>query len=82
MTSFPYEHPVDSASVKIDKRKLDKVVSQFKGQQKQGAFPGGQLVLRRNGKMVLNEVCGIARGLRPEEAVSPIKVERNTLFPL
>ncbi|MCJ7625383.1 MAG: beta-lactamase family protein [Anaerolineaceae bacterium] len=81
MTKFPYEDPVDPEIVNIDKDKLDRVVSKFIDQQKGGAFPGGQLVLRRNGKLVLNEVCGVARGFRRNEGISPIKVMPDTPFP-
>ena len=61
---------------------LTSVVGLFKKQQTSGAFPGGQLVLRRAGKLVLNEALGIARGLRAQEARPPMQVQSNTPFPV
>lgn len=81
MTSFPYENTVDPASVNMDASKLASVVEKFRQQQSAGAFPGGQLVVRRNGKLVLNEVVGIARGYRDGEAVSSVPVVPKTPFP-
>ena len=81
MTTFPYENPVEPESVGVDGRKLEKVVALFRKQQSAGAFPGGQLVARRKGKVLLNEVCGIARGLRPEEGIDPVEVRPATPFP-
>jgi CubicO group peptidase (beta-lactamase class C family) len=82
MTAFPYENPVEPESVGVDGRKLNKVVALFRKQQSEGAFPGGQLVARRKGKLLLNEVCGIARGLRPEEGIEPVEVRPDTPFPV
>jgi CubicO group peptidase (beta-lactamase class C family) len=81
MTSFPYENAVEPASLEMDARKLASVVERFRQQSATGAFPGGQLVVRRNGKPVLNEVVGIARGYRNEEAVPSISVTPQTPFP-
>jgi len=81
MTSFPYENAVDPASVNMDASKLASVVEKFRQQQSAGAFPGGQLVVRRNGKLVLNEVVGIARGYRDSEAASSVPVVPKTPFP-
>ena len=50
--TFPHENPVEPESVNVDGRLLKQVVDRFKGQQSSGLFPGGQLVLRRNGKTV------------------------------
>jgi CubicO group peptidase (beta-lactamase class C family) len=77
---FPYEYPVDPDAVGIDKHRLEKVLDRFRGQHASGLFPGGQLALRRNGKLVLNEACGIARGLRPGEQVAPVRVRSHTSF--
>jgi CubicO group peptidase (beta-lactamase class C family) len=81
MATYPYEDPVDPESVGVDGRRLEKVVALFRKQQSQGAFPGGQFVARRKGKLLLNEVCGIARGLRPEEGIEPVEVRPETPFP-
>ena len=81
MTSFPYENAVEPASVNMDARRLASVVEKFRQQQSIGEFPGGQLVVRRNGKLVLNETVGIARGYRNDEAVSSVPVAPHTPFP-
>jgi CubicO group peptidase (beta-lactamase class C family) len=66
----------------IDHEKLDRVVNRFSRQQQTGAFPGGQLVLRSDGKPVLNKAVGLARGFRPQEHIQPVKVSGSTPFPL
>ena len=43
---FPCEKSVDPASVGMDAKKVDGVIKLFKKQRANGAFPGGQLVLR------------------------------------
>ena len=40
------------------------------------------MVVRRNGRLVLNEACGIARGWRPEENLAPVEVRTDTPFPV
>ena len=80
--SFPYESAVDPGSVNINPDKLAKVVERFRRQQLSGSFPGGQLVLRRQGKLVLNEAVGLARGFRSGESVSPAEVHSQTPFPV
>lgn len=81
MTQFPYEYVTDSASVKMDAHKLTKVVEKFRQQQLSGAFPGGQLVVRRDGKLIINEAVGIARGYRSDEGISAVPVVPQTPFP-
>jgi CubicO group peptidase (beta-lactamase class C family) len=81
MGIYPYENQVAPADVGIDKTKLGRAVALFENQCARGAFPGGQLVLRRNGKLVVNKVCGVARGLRPNEGSQPVKVQPSTPFP-
>jgi len=81
MMSFPYENAVAPASVEMDVRKLASVVERFRQQQHTGAFPGGQLVVRRHGKLVLNESVGIARGYRNDEARPSVSVTPQTPFP-
>jgi CubicO group peptidase (beta-lactamase class C family) len=51
----------------------------FLRQQRKGLFPGGQLVVREGGEVLLNISVGIARGLRaPEGRAGP--VSEDTLF--
>lgn len=78
---FPYEEPVDPADAGVNNRKLDHAVSLFRRQHACGAFPGGQLVVRRGGKLILNIVCGIARGLREKEGIPQLEVTPTTQFP-
>lgn len=81
MTSFPYEHAIEPASAEMNPRKLASVLEKFRQQQSTGAFPGGQLVVRRNGKLVLNESVGVARGYRSDEAAPSVPVVPQTPFP-
>lgn len=81
MTSFPYENAVEPASVGMDARKLASVVERFRRQSASGAFPGGQLVVRRHGRLILNESVGVARGYRGDEATAPVSVTPQTPFP-
>lgn len=81
MTQFPYEHITDPTSVNMDARKLAGVVEKFRQQHLAGDFPGGQLVVRRKGKLVLNEAVGIARGYRKDEESPLIPVVPKTPFP-
>lgn len=82
MSGFPYENQVHPAEVRMDESRLDRIVKEFDRQQAKGVFPGGQLVLRRNGRLVLNHARGIARGLHPEEGIPPKHVEPDTPFPV
>ena len=82
MTTFPYENSVEPESVNMDAGRLARVVELFNSQQLSGSFPGGQLVLRRNGKLVLSEAIGIARGFRPNEPIPPMQVQSTTPFPV
>lgn len=78
--TFPYELPVDPLSVDMDPSKLSKVIESFKQQQLSGVFPGRQLVVRRQGKVVANVTIGIARRYRPTEFISLINVTQHTKF--
>jgi CubicO group peptidase (beta-lactamase class C family) len=82
MMTFPYEKPVELSSVDIDADRLADVVKRFQRQQSSGAFPGGQLVVRRNGMAVLNVAIGLARGFRSTESIMPINVQPQTPFPV
>ena len=81
MTPFPYENPLEPESLNINADRLARVVELFQSQQSSGSFPGGQLVLRHHGKLVLNKAIGIARGIRPSESISPVPVNSQTPFP-
>ncbi len=79
---YPHDNPVKPESVQMDPGKLAKVVERFCNQQRSGSFPGGQLVLRRYGKVVLDEAIGLARGFRPGEAHPPVAAQPGTPFPV
>ena len=52
---FPYENPKYSNTLLINDSILKKAIERFKQQQEDGSFPGGQMVVRRHGKVVLSE---------------------------
>jgi CubicO group peptidase (beta-lactamase class C family) len=51
----------------------------FIHQQLHGAFPGGQLVVRHGGAVVVDVAAGLAGGLRPDEG-PPLPVTAGTRF--
>jgi CubicO group peptidase (beta-lactamase class C family) len=74
---------VDFARAGMDPARVSKVVEKFRRQQASGVFPGGQLVVRRRGVLVVDEAVGIARGLREEEGQRPVAFtpeQRSCLF--
>src|SRR5215831_71133 len=73
----PFETPIDPARVGMDAQRLARVVAAFRAQQAAGVFPGGQLVVRRHGALVVDEAVGIARGLRAEEGEPPMRYTRE-----
>lgn len=79
---FPYEPIVDTQVVSMNEQRIKRVIQRFQTACASGIFPGGQLVVRRFGKMVINEACGVARGYHPKERTSPILVTPQTLFPV
>jgi len=80
--SFPFDENVAPESVGMRAKKLEKVVNTFKQQHANGGFPGGQLVVRRKGKLVVNEAIGVARGFRSDESTSALNTTPETLFPV
>ena len=52
----------------------------FARQQSRGRFPGGQLVVRRAGRVELDLALGVARGFRPDENQPEQKVTPSTRF--
>jgi CubicO group peptidase (beta-lactamase class C family) len=63
--------PVEKQFAKLGPRLVtdpfQAVAEFFVGQQARGAFPGGQLVVMREGQVVCDVACGVARGHRGEE---------------
>lgn len=80
-SGWPHEPPVDPASVGFDPERLEKVVARFRGQCARGVFPGGQIVIRRRGKLVVDEAVGLARGFDPAEGTPPQPATPTTRFP-
>jgi len=80
--NFPFEEKIEPESVGMSAKKLEKVVNTFKQQHANGGFPGGQLVVRRKGKVVVNEAVGLARGFRSSESTSVLNATPETLFPV
>jgi CubicO group peptidase (beta-lactamase class C family) len=66
----------------MDPRRLAQALALFRRQQERGAFPGGQLVVRRRGRLVASLAVGLARGARQGEgpAVAVTPETRFTVF--
>ena len=77
----PIEKTVEPESAGMDAKKVGGVIELFNKQYSSGAFPGGQLVLRRKGKVVVNEAIGVCRGFRSDEPTSAVEASVETLFP-
>jgi CubicO group peptidase (beta-lactamase class C family) len=69
---------MNSPSGRVDEP-WQRVGEVFLRQQRKGAFPGGQLVVRHRGAVVVDVAAGTARGLRPEEGPS-VAVTTDTRF--
>ena len=82
MSSFPYEDPTNPAEVGMKSKLVQSVVNSFLGKQQKGEFPGGQLVIRRRGKVVVKLSCGLARGWQARGGNDKQKVEDYTSFPV
>lgn len=78
----PFEKVVEPRSVGMDARKVSSIIKLFRKQQANCVFPGGQLVLRRKGKVVINEAIGICRGLRSNESTPVVETNIETVFPV
>jgi CubicO group peptidase (beta-lactamase class C family) len=65
----------------IDPEKLKKVERHFNRQLEAGRFPGGQLVLRRDGQLIISIALGVARGYRASENRDKVPVNQQTIFP-
>lgn len=80
--NYPYESAVEASEVEMNPAGIPNVANEFFRQQKHGEFPGGQLVVRRRGKVVLKLACGIARGWQGRGGDTPIEVQDSTPFPI
>ncbi len=80
--NFPYEPAVDANVVRMDAGAVQKVARRFLSQHQQGAFPRGQLVVRRYGKVVLKLACGVARGWQGRGGNTAVDVQDDTPFPV
>lgn len=58
---------VEPARAGMDPGRVSQIIEKFRRQQTDGAFPGGQLAVRRRGLLVIDEAVGVARGFREEE---------------
>jgi len=54
---------------------FERVGRLFEEQQGRGAFPGGQLVVMREGQVLFERVCGVSRGLRGESELRGVTAE-------
>jgi CubicO group peptidase (beta-lactamase class C family) len=80
-TGFPNE-PVDDGASSMDRARLAAIAAKFRRLHAQGGFPGGQLVVRREGRVELNVAVGVARGFRADEGGARVEVEPTTPFPV
>jgi CubicO group peptidase (beta-lactamase class C family) len=58
----------DPTRAGMDPERVSRVIEKFRKQQAAGAFPGGQLAVRRRGVLAIDEAVGVARGFRDDEA--------------
>jgi CubicO group peptidase (beta-lactamase class C family) len=66
-------------SGRVTRTRWSQVEEAFVRQQERGAFPGGQLVVRHRGAVVVDVAVGVARGLRSSEG-APVSVTPATRF--
>jgi len=66
---------------RVDADRLARAVERFKQQQSAGAFPGGQIAVRRYGELVINVAVGLGRGLKSDEPRAASPVLPQTPFP-
>ncbi|HET9960075.1 MAG TPA: serine hydrolase domain-containing protein [Polyangiaceae bacterium] len=55
---------IDVEGAGMDPARVARIIERFRAQQATGVFPGGQLVVRRRGRLVIDEAVGVARGYR------------------
>lgn len=77
--AVPLEVPSAEAA-EMDPRGLERALALFTRQHQRGLFPGGQLVVRRHGRLALCAAVGLARGFRPKEGEPPQPVTSATRF--
>jgi len=75
------QHIAAPESVNMDAKKLAGVIQHFQKQQANHVFPGGQLVIKRHGKVVVNLAIGLATGYRENEELK-VPVTPQTIFPI
>ncbi len=72
----------DASGAGFDPARLEAVGALFRRQHARGRFPGGQLVVRRHGRLALDVAVGLARGVRTAEHEPPTPVTPSTRFAL
>jgi hypothetical protein len=68
----------DPQTVGMRPDRVQRIISLFHKQHEKGLFPGGQLVVRRRGVVVIDEAVGVARGFRPEEGEKAVAYTAKT----
>jgi CubicO group peptidase (beta-lactamase class C family) len=68
---------VDPARAGMDPARVARAIEKFRSQQEAGVFPGGQLVVRRHGHLVVDEAVGIARGFRVSDGEPRVAFTRE-----
>ncbi len=78
----PHMNDAGQAPAGFEPTRLAKVQQLFEQQHARGKFPGGQLVVRRRGRLALSCSVGLARGFRREEEAAAEAVTPQTRFQL
>jgi CubicO group peptidase (beta-lactamase class C family) len=67
---------LEAASLRVALASSFRHVSElFEGQQARGAFPGGQLVVMREGQVLHEQVCGVSHGFRGESELRGVTLQ-------
>jgi len=81
LPGFPHDEVADPAFVGMSNDRLLTVLRRFRRQQRHGGFPGGQIAVRRHGRLVLDAAVGICRGYLPEHDEDIVLSTTTTPFP-
>jgi CubicO group peptidase (beta-lactamase class C family) len=70
-SELPHDGPPDPEAAGLDPMRLMRAIELFSAQLARGDFPGGQLAVRRGGRLAADVAVGLARGMEPGEAPQP-----------
>ncbi|MGA9526186.1 MAG: serine hydrolase domain-containing protein [Myxococcaceae bacterium] len=72
--------PDEPRDVGMDPRRVERLVQHFRDATARGFVPGGQLAVRRAGRLVVDEAVGVLRGFRESEGVPRDPVAPDSEF--